>query len=58
MFFARLNINVSSKTLSDFIEYINRFIITGKERKFILNKTKVFIIKNSDNNLYKKIIIS
>jgi tRNA(Ile)-lysidine synthase TilS/MesJ len=58
MFFTRLNINISSKTLSDFIEFINRFIITSKERKFVLNKNNIFMIKNSDDNLYKKIIIS
>ena len=58
MFFTRLNINISSKTLSDFIEFINRFIITNKERKFVLNKNNIFMIKNSDDNLYKKIIIS
>jgi len=58
MFFTRLNINISSKTLSDFIEFINRFIITSKERRFVLNKNNIFMIKNSDDNLYKKIIIS
>ena len=55
--FNKMNISVSNKTLGDFIEYINRFILTNKEKYFILNKNNNITIKNTDNNLYKKFII-
>jgi tRNA(Ile)-lysidine synthase TilS/MesJ len=58
MFFTKLNINISNKTLNDFVEYLDRFRLTNNERKFMLNKNNIFMIKNSDNDLYKKIVIT
>ena len=52
-----MNISVSNKTLGDFIEYINRFILKSKENYFILNKSNKMIIKNTCDNSYKKLII-
>jgi hypothetical protein len=55
--FNKMNISVSNKTLGDFIEYVNRFILINKEKYFILNKNNNITIKNTNNNLYKKFII-
>jgi len=56
-FLGELNIKISNKTLCDLVDYINRFILKSKENYFILNKSNKIIIKNTCDNLYKKLII-
>jgi tRNA(Ile)-lysidine synthase TilS/MesJ len=57
-FLAKKDIIISNKTLNDLIEYINRYILTNKERVFILNKNNTITFKNTNDNLYKKLIIT
>ena len=55
---AKKYIIISNKTLNDLIEYINRYILTNKERVFILNKYNTIAFKNTNDNSYKKLIIT
>ena len=57
-FLAKKDIIITNKTLNDLIEYINRYILTNKERVFILNKNNTITFKNTNDNLYKKLIIT
>ena len=58
IFLSKLNIYIRNKTLYDLIEYVDRYILTDKEKVFILNKNYTITFKKTNDNSYKKLIIT
>jgi tRNA(Ile)-lysidine synthetase-like protein len=52
LFFQKLNIKCSHKTLKDFVVYIDKYLEHCCDRIFVLNKTNKLMIKNMKNEEY------